>query len=175
MLITHSIALEQCRLEDLKALREISISTFDQAYRHLNDSVNFDAYLEQAFSRQQLLEEMQNPISYFYFLRNTEGIVAYIKLNLPGLPGEYYDPKALHLERIYVRYPYQDRGIGCMLLKQVYDIARQMHLDRIWLGVWQHNLKAKAFYEKQGFVKMGACKFLLGNELQEDDIMVKQI
>ena len=39
---------------------------------------------------------------------------------------------------------------------------------RLWLGVWEHNLRAIAFYRKCGFVQCGAQPFLLGTDLQTD-------
>jgi ribosomal protein S18 acetylase RimI-like enzyme len=41
----------------------------------------------------------------------------------------------------------------------------------IWLGVWERNARAIAFYHKQGFVQAGTQRFLLGDDLQTDWVM----
>jgi ribosomal protein S18 acetylase RimI-like enzyme len=49
--------------------------------------------------------------------------------------------------------------------------ARTLGGTRLWLGVWEHNLRAIGFYRKRGFVQCGAQPFLLGTDLQTDWIM----
>jgi ribosomal protein S18 acetylase RimI-like enzyme len=41
----------------------------------------------------------------------------------------------------------------------------------MWLGVWEHNPRAIAFYHKHGFVDVGDHVFLLGEDPQTDIIM----
>jgi ribosomal protein S18 acetylase RimI-like enzyme len=44
-----------------------------------------------------------------------------------------------------------------------------------WLGVWEHNPRAIAFYEKWGFKQFGTHPFLLGKDLQTDILMKKEL
>jgi hypothetical protein len=41
----------------------------------------------------------------------------------------------------------------------------------MWLGVWEHNHRAKAFYERWGFGAAGVEIFRLGNDNQTDLLM----
>ena len=50
--------------------------------------------------------------------------------------------------------------------------AREWEADLLWLGVWEHNPRAIAFYEKRGFRAIGAQEFLLGADRQRDLVMV---
>ena len=43
----------------------------------------------------------------------------------------------------------------------------------IWLGVWERNPRAQAFYRKHGFVPVGTHVFMLGTEPQTDQIWVR--
>ena len=52
------------------------------------------------------------------------------------------------IDHLYVHPDYQNRGIGKALL----DHARQLSPDHLWLYTLQVNVKACAFYERQGFV-----------------------
>ncbi len=49
--------------------------------------------------------------------------------------------------------------------------AARAGCDRLWLGVWEHNPKAMAFYKKFGFEVVGTQAFMLGNERQRDLVM----
>ena len=45
----------------------------------------------------------------------------------------------------------------------------------LWLGVWEHNLRALAFYGKCGFVDVGEHVFLFGTESQTDRVMARSL
>ena len=45
----------------------------------------------------------------------------------------------------------------------------------VWLGVWEKNEKALAFYKKHGFYRIGAHPFFVGNDEQTDYIMRKDL
>jgi ribosomal protein S18 acetylase RimI-like enzyme len=53
--------------------------------------------------------------------------------------------------------------------------ARAWHCDVLWLGVWEHNPRAIAFYEKQGFRKVGRHTFMVGSDVQYDDVMARPL
>lgn len=53
--------------------------------------------------------------------------------------------------------------------------ASEHQHDYIWLGVWQQNEDAIAFYKKMGFAIVGTDTFLLGKDLQLDWVMGKPI
>jgi ribosomal protein S18 acetylase RimI-like enzyme len=43
------------------------------------------------------------------------------------------------------------------------------------LGVWEHNPRALAFYKRWGFEIVGRQAFLLGQDLQQDFVMVRPV
>ena len=47
--------------------------------------------------------------------------------------------------------------------------------DVIWLGVWEHNPRAIAFYHKWGFKQVGTQTFHLGDDLQTDWVMARPV
>jgi ribosomal protein S18 acetylase RimI-like enzyme len=51
--------------------------------------------------------------------------------------------------------------------------AKEQSKESIWLGVWEKNPSAIAFYESLGFKKVGQHTFLFGNDEQIDYIMEK--
>jgi len=59
--------------------------------------------------------------------------------------------------------------LGCLA------IAAKEGFKTVWLGVWEHNPKAIAFYEKWGFEKFGAHSFMLGTDAQTDLLMKKNL
>jgi ribosomal protein S18 acetylase RimI-like enzyme len=59
--------------------------------------------------------------------------------------------KVLGLDQISVNPEYRSQGIGEALMQQVYDVAIERGVDRVWLSVWSFNIDAIRFYERLGF------------------------
>ena len=80
-------------------------------------------------------------------------------------------PNSLEIERIYVTSRLKGQGVGRQMIKRSKQIALEKNLDFIWLGVWEQNPKAIAFYEKMGFQPIDKHVFQLGKDAQTDLIM----
>lgn len=48
-------------------------------------------------------------------------------------------------------------------------------LKKVWLGVWEHNQNAHAFYNRMGFKHIDSHVFQMGDEAQIDFIMALKI
>lgn len=57
------------------------------------------------------------------------------------------------------------------LMRTAEQFASAHGKQTMWLGVWEHNEPAKAFYRAMGFVETGAHTFVLGSDAQTDLIM----
>ncbi len=156
---------------DLPELQRISQETFQDAFAASNTAENMKLYEEKAFSREQLLDEINNPESTFYFAV-TDGLVAgYLKLNTGKAQGDLQDQNSLELARIYVRKEFQGQRIGQQLLDKTIAVAREKNVDFAWLGVWELNPGAIRFYERNGFKKFSTHFFMLGSDRQTDILM----
>ncbi len=60
-------------------------------------------------------------------------------------------------------------------MQTVLDYAIENGFDTVWLGVWEYNHRAQAFYKKCGFEHVGEHIFQLGNDPQTDWIWQKKI
>jgi ribosomal protein S18 acetylase RimI-like enzyme len=56
-------------------------------------------------------------------------------------------------------------------MRAVEQVARDLGGRTLWLGVWERNPRAIAFYTKCGFVDVGAHAFFFGTEEQSDRVM----
>jgi ribosomal protein S18 acetylase RimI-like enzyme len=61
------------------------------------------------------------------------------------------------------------------LMRKCIDEARQAGYQTIWLGVWEHNTRAQAFYRKWNFQITGQHIFKLGSDLQNDFLMERPL
>lgn len=160
---------------DVKALQQISSTTYSDAFTSSNTTENMTAYLDFAFSEQKLLEEISNENSTFYFAKQNNQTVGYFKINFGNAQTELKDAKGMELERIYILKEFQGKKIGEVLLLRTIDIALENKMDYIWLGVWEKNQKAISFYEKHKFITASSHAFFMGNDEQRDLIMKREL
>lgn len=169
------VAIEKCELHDVAQLQKISIDTFYETFKDDNTTENMDAYLEKAFNMKQLEKELSNPSTTFYFAKINDQVAGYLKINVDNAQSEPMGDTMLEIERIYIDQHFQKHGIGKLLLQKAIDTAKQLNKEKVWLGVWEKNDNAIAFYERMGFVKNGSHTFYLGDDAQVDYIMVKSL
>ena len=62
-----------------------------------------------------------------------------------------------------------------MLMDRVKGVARERSATTLWLGVWERNDRARAFYTKCGFTDAGEHIFLFGTDPQTDRVMVTSL
>jgi ribosomal protein S18 acetylase RimI-like enzyme len=76
---------------------------------------------------------------------------------------------------LYVSQRWHGLGIAHEIMREVLATARLAASDRIWLGVWQRNERALAFYRKFGFEVVGDHTFQFGNDPQRDLVMALEV
>jgi ribosomal protein S18 acetylase RimI-like enzyme len=166
-----NINLRKCTPVDVDKLRQIAYKTYHDAFRHLNTAENMLAYLEAAFNQEKLRAELEDPESAFYFLYLDGALAGYLKINEGQSQTDLKDPNALEIERIYVVEEHQGQGLGKYLIQEALEIARRKGKKYAWLGVWEKNEKAIAFYQRMGFCEIGTHDFIMGDERQTDYIL----
>ncbi|MEY3240781.1 MAG: hypothetical protein RIR11_2219 [Bacteroidota bacterium] len=169
------ITLKRVLPADVLDLQQIGKTTFTETFAWCNTSVNMLFYLESGFNTEKLLSQINHPDSEFYFAISDTDIVGYLKVNLAGAQTELQDAMSLEIERIYVLKAFQGKKVGQMLFDKALQIAQSYSKTYLWLGVWEENTKAIAFYKKNGFVVFDTHIFRLGEEVQTDYLMKKQI
>ncbi|MDY0316097.1 MAG: GNAT family N-acetyltransferase [Bacteroidales bacterium] len=168
-----TINIKKCNIKDLPKLLEISYETFNEIFKKQNSPENIKAYLERAFNLKQLEKELSNISSQFFFVYLNNEVAGYLKININDAQSEEMSDESLEIERIYIKRKFQKHGLGMYLLNKAIEIAMEFNKKKIWLGVWEKNENAIAFYEKMGFVQTGSHSFYMGNEEQVDFIMTK--
>ncbi len=167
----NEMELYQVQKADLLSLQEISRQTFFDTFAEVNTKEDMNQYLEVNLSLNQLTEELNNPSTSFFFAKSNNEILAYLKLNEAKAQTEKREVPSIEIERIYVRKEYQNRGVGQFLLDFSFQLTKNKKMKLIWLGVWEHNVSAIRFYERNQFQLFGKHSFILGSDEQTDLLM----
>ena len=169
----ESISIVPVNMDDLAKLQTISRSTFAQTFDEHNNPDDMQTYLNASFSAEKLSAELNNKNSAFYFAvdNSMNTVVGYLKVNMGDAQTEKKDLNAFEIERIYVDKAYFGKKVGQLLFDKAIEIANSKKVSYVWLGVWEENHRALAFYTKNGFVAFDKHLFKLGNDVQTDIMM----
>jgi len=159
----------------LQDLRSISRQTFFDAFASDNTEEDMRSFLDSAFSEEKLGQEIKNPESEFYLARQNHSFIGYLKINFGRAQSELKESRGMEIERIYVLKEFVGRGVGQTLFEKALSIAKSRKTEYLWLGVWEKNPRAIRFYKKNGFVKFGKHPFRLGDDLQTDILMRRNL
>ena len=161
--------------KELIPLKEISIKTFCETFAKDNTPEDTQKYIDSNFSDEQMLKEINTIGSTFFiaFLNNKP--VAYLKINIGKAQTEKQGNDSLEIQRIYVSSDCKGKRIGSRLMKIAEEEAVKANCKRVWLGVWEHNDAALAFYGKKGYKRFSEHVFMFGNDAQTDYLMEKFI
>ena len=154
---------------DAALVADLFARSFCETFAHLYKPEDLAAFLDEV-TADAYEAEMSDP-TFDIRIAEANGIaVAFAKLGNPSLPAEP-PPDTLELRQIYVLNGWQGAGIGPALFDWAADRARKRGGGYLQLTVYFDNHRAKAFYERRGFVEVGRYDFMVGNHADEDIIM----
>ena len=160
---------------DAGLLAELGARTFSETFAADNAPEDVAAYLAASFNLARQTAELNDPASTF-LIAEVGGLAAgYARLHA-GEPAEGVEgPKPVELVRLYVSREWLGRGVGEALMRACVDAARRAGHETIWLGVWERNGRAQAFYRKWNFRAVGEHVFQLGSDPQRDVLMERAV
>lgn len=169
------IEIVKVGLTDIDQLIAISVDTFQETFGGSNSADNMEKYIKESRSPEKVERELRTSGAEFYFAKAEDGeIIGYLKINTGHAQTEHQPYNFMEIERIYVRSSHHGKRIGLQLMEFVFQKAEEKNKQTIWLGVWEHNLKAIQFYQKLGFVAFDKHSFMLGDDEQTDIMMKKE-
>ena len=160
---------------DADVLAALGRRTFLQAFAADNDPADIEAYVAVAFAPERLRRELAHPDSLFFLLSADGREVGYLKLNTGSAQTEARGADRMEIERIYLDADMRDRGLGRQLMDVAIQEARARSLKALWLGVWERNASAIAFYRREGFTEVGEHSFTIGGDVQRDLVMERAL
>ena len=168
---TENIVIRKAGAADARLLSVLATATFYEAYFEQDDPHDLAEYVVGSFNMEAVANELDDPNSIFLITMCNDHAVGYTKLIAGSREPCITAERAVELKRIYLVERVWRQGVGRVLLNRCIVEARRMNMDSIWLGVWQMNARARPFYEKHGFVKVGTLEFPYGDAVGINDVM----
>ena len=174
---SNNIIIRRGAIEDAEMLSRLARQTFWDAFHDnpKNAPEDLAAYMDSAFDIGQIQKELADENAIFLVAEIENQAAGYAKLQLDAREPEIIAEKPIELNRLYSTQEFLGKGVGKSLLESCFAEARKYGCDKMWLGVWEFNPRAQAFYCKHGFYEVGKHIFQLGSDPQTDILMQKDL
>jgi len=159
---------------DAAALAQFGARAFAETFAHSTSAENLAAFLAGTYSAERQRAELLDPGIYVAVAEDdhaTGALAGYVLLRAAPAPSCVHGPAPVELARIYTDSAFVGRGLGHALLEHARAEARRRGFRTLWLGVWEHNARALAFYGRHGFRDVGSHVFRVGADAQTDRLM----
>ena len=156
--------------KDAALLAAFGAQAFADTYRELSDAQEIADYVTENFQPEVMAAVIRDAACTVLLAWVDERLAGYAIVKTEPAPDCVTGPEPLHLWRIYLGEGFSGRGLGAALMHEVHAEARRRGAQTLWLGVYDRNVRAVAFYERFGFAQVGGQEFLFGGQIYIDPV-----
>tara|TARA_R110000787_G_scaffold4754_1_gene18135 strand:- start:12126 stop:12656 length:531 start_codon:yes stop_codon:yes gene_type:complete len=170
--LRQDIAIRRAVPADAEPLQALGIQSFVAAFGHLYPQDDLDAFLRDNYGLQSWRRQVSRPDRPIWIAESPDGSLAgYAQASPCDLPVDPMPDGALQLRRLYVRPDILSLGVGAALMGPVLDWVDAAGRPPLFLGVWSENVKARKFYSRYGFTRVGEYDFPVGAQVDLEFIL----
>ncbi|KAL5350435.1 hypothetical protein ACLOAV_004003 [Pseudogymnoascus australis] len=173
----QSVNISKANTKDVATVAKLGAHVFSVTFGHSVPANELQSFLEDSYSIAATENDLKNPMKDMVVASNQDGTVLGFALLTRGSsePCISHVESTIELQRIYVDPAHHGKGVGKLLANRLEDMARSQGFRHIWLGVWEENHNAQRMYEKLGYRRVGSHDFTIGEIVQTDYIMIKEL
>ena len=160
------ITLRKAKEQDIEVIRAIAADTWPSTYLDIIGQEQIDYMLEKMYSKGELLGQL---------LEGHIFIIAEDNENQFGFAGYSiidHEKRIYKLHKLYVLPSAHGKGVGKILINEVFNQVKDAGGTALQLNVNKHN-KAKDFYLKGGFSIKESVKLDIGGGYFMDDYVME--
>ncbi|GLH72148.1 N-acetyltransferase [Geothrix limicola] len=170
-----SVLLRPAGPADAATLADLGARTFRETFEQICSPEDMEAFLASTYGEAVQRAELLDP-SRPALVLEVDGVpIGFAQLRLGHREPCITSQRPVELQRIYVLRAGHGGGHGAALMRRSLELAREWGADLIWLGVWEHNNRALAFYARSGFREVGEHIFQIGDQADRDLILAKDL
>lgn len=158
---------------DAKALAALAEQTFRDTFAESNSAEDMDLHCRSSYGERIQADEIANPEMATLLCEDAGALIAFAQLRWDEAPACVAAESPGEILRLYVLRDWHGKGVAQSLMRACLEAMKARGSDVVWLGVWERNPRAIAFYEKFGFVEVGEHVFAVGSDPQRDIVMAR--
>jgi diamine N-acetyltransferase len=173
--MNDSFEIRRATEDDVAALTEFGARTFRESFGKDNTAEDMEKHLAAAWRPDLQRGEVRDPAIDTLIATSNGALAGFAMIRDGHGPPGVSTARPVELWRFYVDKPWQGRGLAKSLMSAVEASATARGARELWLGVWERNERAQAFYRKCGFEKVGTQIFVVGTDPQTDHVMLRRL
>jgi ribosomal protein S18 acetylase RimI-like enzyme len=172
-----AVQIRRGRPDDAPRLAQVGQATFLETFAGILDGDDILAHAAREHSVEHYERCLGDVATRLWLAevapgRAPVGLLVTSKCTLPVADVSADD---LEVKRIYLLHRFHGCGVGARLMQTAIDWAQQAGKRRVLLGVYAHNARAIAFYERYGFVRVGQRRFAVGANQYDDLVLARPV
>ena len=164
--------IRRAEASDASLLAELAARTFRETFGADNTPEDLKAHLESSYGAAQQAEEIADPDVRTLLAYGNNELIGFAQVRCKAFPTCVVAERPVELHRFYLARFARGTGAAKPLMLKAREAARDLGGLHLWLGVWERNPRAVAFYLKSGFAKVGSHNFVVGSDTQTDWVFV---
>ncbi|MCZ4312521.1 GNAT family N-acetyltransferase [Comamonadaceae bacterium G21597-S1] len=170
-----SVIVRRAAISDALALSQLAANTFAETFGADNTPEDLAAHLQSVYGVAQQSDELADPDVVTLLAYMDTELVGFAQVRRNKPPSCVVQERPVELHRFYLIRSAHGKGAAAPLMQQARAAAKELGGRHLWLGVWERNPRAVAFYVKSGFVKVGSHVFVVGSDRQTDWVFVSPL
>lgn len=167
--------IRRAQRRDATQLSAIAEETFRDTFAAVNTPEDMDLHCRTRYGEAIQAKEIANPNMITLLCEHGGRLVGFAQLRWGKAPSCVVADAPGEIQRLYVVSDFHGKGVAHDLMDACMDEMTSHRSDVVWLGVWERNPKAIAFYRKFGFLEVGEHLFSLGSDPQRDIVMARPV
>ena len=160
---------------DAAGLSELAERTFRDTFGLMNTTENMCLHCEAHYNEAIQAQEICDPSISTLICEHENHFIGFVQVRWGSAPNFLTSTRPAEIQRLYVDQQWHGSGVAHNLMTEALNLVESGGADQVWLGVWEHNPRAVAFYKKFGFSEIGEHVFPLGNDPQRDIVMARLV
>jgi ribosomal protein S18 acetylase RimI-like enzyme len=169
------VVVRRATTADAALLADLAARTFYDTFADSNTPEDMERFLSSTYSEEIQRKEIEDPSLTTLLVESDGAPAGFAQIKAGKTPACVKGSSPIEIKRFYVDKAFHGRGVAQELMGEAEEVGRAAGAKTIWLGVWEHNDRAIAFYRKIGFVPVGSQPFLVGTDLQTDLVLERPL
>jgi ribosomal protein S18 acetylase RimI-like enzyme len=169
------IQIRTARPDDARQLADLAEATFRDTFGAANTAQDMNVHCRASYGEAIQAAEIARP-DMLTLLGEADGrLTGFAQLRWGDAPACVTSAAAGEIQRLYVAREWHGKGVARALMHACLEAMRARGSEVVWLGVWERNPRAIAFYRKFGFAEVGEHVFAVGSDPQRDIVMARPV
>lgn len=166
--------IEPAKISDCKNIASLAVQVWLDTYATEGIRDVFTEYVWNELSPQNITKKFVEDDHKFFTVKKNNHLIGFVEMNEES-PSPMDENSRLEIDKLYIQNNFCGKNIGTDIINFLCDYYKSSEFNEMWLTVYENNLRAIKFYQKNNFLETGEFYFQLEDESHRNLVMTKKI